>query len=98
MKAIKSTDVWVIYNLTENTEIKEIFLNKEDAEVIFEELSKEKYSFYKNYYKNMKNDEFENFYNIIKCNVVGRVITLTEALAQIVEDAEDRFVEHGPEL
>jgi hypothetical protein len=97
MKAIKSTDVWVIYKPTENTEIKEIFLNKEDADVAFDELCKEKYSFYRKHFKTMSTEEYENWYNSVLKYNVGRVTTLTEALEQIVEYAEERFVEHGPE-
>jgi C4-type Zn-finger protein len=96
MKAIKSTEVWVVCNPNEY-KISDIFLNKEDADSEYNKLHKEKYDFYRNGNKSMSIEEFENWIKLPIEYSVGKVMTLTEALAQIVEEAEERFVEHGPE-
>ena len=95
MKAIKSTDVWVVYK-PEYSEISEIFLNKEDADAEHDKLYKEKYDFYRKANESMSIEEFENWIKMPIEYIVGKVVTLTEALKQIVEDTEERFVD-GPE-
>ena len=96
MKSIKSNEVWVVYNQNES-QISDIFLNKEDADAEYNKLYNEKYDYYRNRNKSMPIEEFENWIKIPIEYSVGKVMTLSEALKQIVEEAEERFIEHGTE-
>jgi len=97
MKSIKLTDVWVVCNPNES-KISDIFLNKEDADAEYTKLYKEKYDFCRKGNSSMTIEEFENWIKFPIEYSVGKVMTLSEALKEIVEEAEERFIEYGPEL
>jgi hypothetical protein len=91
---IPSNKVWVVMS-NGQTDISEIFLNKEDAEKQADIMNKEIYNYYRHVNKNMSDEEFDKMHN--NMHLQYKVKSLYDALDMIKDTVYDDASDPGEE-
>lgn len=84
MKTLRTVDLWVVYRQS-STDLDELYLNKEDAELVCNKSLTELFGAYRKYYEFLNDEQYEIHFNTVYGKMFT-VITLEEALMYIKDE------------